>query len=362
MRDVFISYSSKDRSFVDDLCHHLRRANVTFWLDRVEIGPGDYLRQKVNAGLSQAEYILAIISPNSMASEWVRVEIDAAMMRELSSKKVTVIPLLVGDVKHSDLPPDLQGKSYLDFRDGGLDNTSELKKLIDFLRPDLRRRKELIAELRSGLVGVARPELKLREFALSGRDQTVQQAAITGLAAIGAPTSVAPIAERLLDDWGLNTINHAIRQLSKLGAEGLAGLAGATFWDDRLTGEIYSILLQKLAAENAFMNYVEKQSTGGKISLLSMSVSLTNYAPPLVAAAARFSAQHWFEGADVPFFLPKLPPSEVEADKATLDASLPGYTEMISRRLARRGNSGDATSLSGLTSVYEINSTLFRRI
>jgi TIR domain len=106
MKDVFISYSSKDRTFVDELCSQLRKLNITFWLDRFEIKPGDYLRQKINAGLRDAEYLLAVLSPNSIKSEWASREIDAAMMHELSQNKVTLIPLLIGNIKHSDLPPD----------------------------------------------------------------------------------------------------------------------------------------------------------------------------------------------------------------------------------------------------------------
>jgi hypothetical protein len=51
MRDVFVSYSTKDREFVERLCAGLKAAGVTFWLVRHEIKPGDYLRTKINKGL-----------------------------------------------------------------------------------------------------------------------------------------------------------------------------------------------------------------------------------------------------------------------------------------------------------------------
>ena len=306
MRDVFISYSTLDRPFVEKLCRALRQANVTFWLDRLEIKPGDYLRQKINAGLNDADYLLAILSPHSLRSEWVVREIDGAMMRELSENKITVIPVLYGNIKASDLPADLRGKLHLDFRNGNIDNTDNFRRLIEFLKPELRRRKELLRELRSGLTASSESEIRLREFALRGTDQLIQQAALTGLAKIRHPSSVAIITERLLNDWGLNTLNHSIRLLGKLGVDGLAGLAAGAFWDDRLAGDILRVLTYGLQSDKRFAKHINENIHDNGISLMSASVALSDHSPEPIASAFRFSSQYWFEGKKKPFFLPKL--------------------------------------------------------
>ena len=363
MKDVFISYSSKDRTFVDELCSQLRKLNITFWLDRFEIKPGDYLRQKINAGLRDAEYLLAVLSPNSIKSEWASCEIDAAMMHELSQNKVTLIPLLIGDIKHSDLPPDLQGKLYLDFREGLAHGCDDLQRLVEFLRPDIRRRKELIAELRTGLPGTPDKELKLREFALFGTDQTIQKAALTGLVAAQSPSSICVIVERLLDKWGLNTINHAVRMLRKLGPNGLAGLAAAVFWDDRFIGTRFRLISEAVNEEERFKSYVTGHSIEGSISLVCASAALTDYSPPLISAAARFSAQYWFDGVLVPFFLPELRPREVKAAARMLDAKVPGLTGVISRRLVYRGfTQGKEAGILRRGAIYHINTTIMNKV
>ena len=83
LHDIFISYSSLDSEFVDGLVSKLRSKGVSLWFDKSEIKPGNYLRDRINSAIDNVDYLLAVISHNSLNSEWVRREMDAAMMREL---------------------------------------------------------------------------------------------------------------------------------------------------------------------------------------------------------------------------------------------------------------------------------------
>jgi len=256
----------------------------------------------------------------------------------------------------------LRGKLHLDFRNGNIDNTDNFRRLIEFLKPELRRRKELLRELRSGLTASSESEIRLREFALRGTDQLIQQAALTGLAKIRHPSSVAIITERLLNDWGLNTLNHSIRLLGKLGVDGLAGLAAGAFWDDRLAGDILRVLTYGLQSDKRFAKHINENIHDNGISLMSASVALSDHSPEPVASAFRFSSQYWFEGKKKPFFLPKLSQPTVRASKKILDEKLPGLTEMISRQLEFRGHIDKETENVNFSPLYEINSTIFLKI
>jgi len=117
MKDVFISYSSADKIFVDPLILSLTREGISIWIDQGEVLPGDRIREKINRGILDSKYLVVVLSKNSINSNWVRVELDSAMIREIEDNAVVVIPVLVGDIQKNEIPLDLRGKQYVDFRE-----------------------------------------------------------------------------------------------------------------------------------------------------------------------------------------------------------------------------------------------------
>jgi len=59
-KDLFISYSSKDRTFVTRLATDLIGHGLTVWIDKFEMKVGDSLNGKIQAGIRHCEF-----SPNS---------------------------------------------------------------------------------------------------------------------------------------------------------------------------------------------------------------------------------------------------------------------------------------------------------
>ena len=129
--DLFISYSSKDRDFVSQLAKDMKARGIKIWLDLWEIKPGDRLRDRINDAIPRCNYFVVVFSPNSINSSWVKLELDSASIRELESKEVVVIPALFGHIADTEIPQDLKGKKYLDFRDrkkyaGNLEDIAKL--------------------------------------------------------------------------------------------------------------------------------------------------------------------------------------------------------------------------------------------
>jgi len=58
------------------------------------------------------EFVAAVISKNSIKSDWVQKEISLAMTREIEDRRVTVLPLLI---EKCTLPASLSDKFYADF-------------------------------------------------------------------------------------------------------------------------------------------------------------------------------------------------------------------------------------------------------
>lgn len=110
---VFISYSHQDKRFVDRLAAQLVRQKVNVWLDRWELKVGDSLISKVQDAIVGASALLVILSKNSVASEWCKKELNSGLMRELTERRVVVLPIVLDDC---DIPLFLREKMYADFR------------------------------------------------------------------------------------------------------------------------------------------------------------------------------------------------------------------------------------------------------
>ena len=81
MFKVFISYSSKDASEARRLARELTRHNVKTWIDEYEILPGDSIKKKISDGIRQSDFLIVIVSKNSLSSDWVRFEIEQAFAK-----------------------------------------------------------------------------------------------------------------------------------------------------------------------------------------------------------------------------------------------------------------------------------------
>ncbi len=111
---IFISYSHADKSFVDKLAVHLVKHDAHVWVDRWELNVGDSIVGRVQDAIQASSALLIVLSKASVASEWCKKELNAGLVRELTEKKVVVLPVLVEDCE---IPVFLREKMYADFRE-----------------------------------------------------------------------------------------------------------------------------------------------------------------------------------------------------------------------------------------------------
>lgn len=114
MTSIFLSHSHADKNFARKLGKDLRKSGYAVWIDEAEINIGDSLIEKIREGLDQVDFVAAILSNASIASQWVTRELDIASNREIEEKRVVILPLLLEKVE---LPGFLKGKFYGDFTD-----------------------------------------------------------------------------------------------------------------------------------------------------------------------------------------------------------------------------------------------------
>ena len=68
-RQIFISYSKKDRKFANKLADDLEKNDHRIWIDR-EIGGGQQWRKTIEQNLDDSASMIVVVSKNSTKSRW----------------------------------------------------------------------------------------------------------------------------------------------------------------------------------------------------------------------------------------------------------------------------------------------------
>lgn len=133
MAKIFISYSSNDKEFARKLVSDLFDLEHEPWLDEWEIKVGECIPSKIEHGVSEADYVVVILSPSSVKSGWVEREWKTKYWEEIEKNKTLVLPILIEDCR---IPPLLKTKKYADFREN---YAIGLKELTSAVSPLIRK-------------------------------------------------------------------------------------------------------------------------------------------------------------------------------------------------------------------------------
>ncbi len=83
MWDVFVSHAAEDKhEVVRPLVSALQAQGLKVWLDTAELNVGDSLRQKIDEGLSKAQFGVVVLSTHFFRKKWPQLELDALMALE----------------------------------------------------------------------------------------------------------------------------------------------------------------------------------------------------------------------------------------------------------------------------------------
>lgn len=133
--DVFVCHASEDkRDVVKPVVDACKKIGITCWYDSNELVWGDSLIQKVNQGLKRSQYVMVVLSKNSIDKKWPLRELAATLAAETEGNCTKVLPLLVGtpdeirDIR--DRLPLLRDKLALSWRGDPTDVVEALKKRL----------------------------------------------------------------------------------------------------------------------------------------------------------------------------------------------------------------------------------------
>lgn len=115
---VFISYSRADARFADEVRDKLMKKGVSVWLDRHDMVAGPQQKQ-IDRAIGANNVILLVLSKDSIASDWVEHEMQAAHRIERKEGREVLCPVRLDDVwkkkRHDVKWEHLMDKNILDF-------------------------------------------------------------------------------------------------------------------------------------------------------------------------------------------------------------------------------------------------------
>lgn len=122
--DAFISYSSKDEAFVsEELAPLLEHGDPSYklCLHYRDFPVGAYIADTIVQAVESSRRTIMVLSENFIKSEWCRFEFKSAHHQVLRDRRRRLIVILLGEVPHKDLDPDirlyLKTNTYLQWGD-----------------------------------------------------------------------------------------------------------------------------------------------------------------------------------------------------------------------------------------------------
>lgn len=122
----FFAYAREDSEFVLRLANDLRQAGVSLWLDQLDVNPGQRWDHAVEEALSRCDGMLAVLSPDSVASQNVMDEVSYAL-----EEGKLMVPLLL---RPTSMPFRLRRVQYVDFTPGYDRGLGQLLNALDNAR------------------------------------------------------------------------------------------------------------------------------------------------------------------------------------------------------------------------------------
>lgn len=113
--DVFISYSSKDKTWVrGELLKRLDEAGLKTFIDFRDFEVGAPSLTEMERGVVQSRKTLLVLTPNYVGSEWTEFETIMVQTLDPAARARRIIPLMK---QKCDLPLRIKMLNYVDFSD-----------------------------------------------------------------------------------------------------------------------------------------------------------------------------------------------------------------------------------------------------
>ncbi|MBD2629842.1 TIR domain-containing protein [Trichormus variabilis] len=130
MTQVFLSYSEKEKAFMEKIAQILMRESFTVWTNKTDIQSGADFVESIYRGIEEADNLVFLMSPASLQSEYCQMEMSHAF-----SIKKRIIPLLIEQVDVEQIPIELRTLQFIDLTEPQQQDAN-IDKLINVLTQD----------------------------------------------------------------------------------------------------------------------------------------------------------------------------------------------------------------------------------
>ena len=93
MPSAFLSYAHEDQEFVFALVEQLKERDLSVRYDQVALRIGDSLIERISSEITAGDFLIAVVSPDSLQSGWCRQELALAMTQGINQQRVKVLPV-----------------------------------------------------------------------------------------------------------------------------------------------------------------------------------------------------------------------------------------------------------------------------
>lgn len=102
---IFISHhhSPDEDAFTERLVRDLEAAKADVWLDTKGITSDDFV-SKISEGLAGRQWLVLVMTPEAVASPWVRREVNAALNEHTAGRMLGVLPLVMHPCAEDEIP------------------------------------------------------------------------------------------------------------------------------------------------------------------------------------------------------------------------------------------------------------------
>ena len=159
---VFLSYNSCDKQFVEHVARKLEREQLRFFFDDWDMVPGDMCQPRIEQALRDSSCCVVFVGPAGIG-KWQDLEMRAAIQRRVSDDHFRVIPVLIitsgserGD--RADLPSFLKINTWVEFK------SSDDSLAFERLKRAIQRRP--LRDIRQTIPPTSNPYPGLKAFAI----------------------------------------------------------------------------------------------------------------------------------------------------------------------------------------------------
>ena len=110
---LFVSHNHTDNQFTEQLVRDLQRTGAQVWVDQDGLRDGDII-QRINEALSHADWLILVQTPDAVRSQYVNMDVGAALTRVVQGLMQGVIPIIAKSCDSREVPPLWLSLKYYD--------------------------------------------------------------------------------------------------------------------------------------------------------------------------------------------------------------------------------------------------------